>query len=272
MQLSEIFVYPIKSMKGISLPEAQLTDRGLALDRRWMLVDPEGMFLTARKFPRLLQMQVSIESDGLIVQDMADLAGTQVSIPFDHPAHTTMEVEVWGDRCMAHALSPEIDQWFSEQIGQPCHLVYMPDDSHRPVEQPYAQHGEGVSFADGYPNLLIGKASLHHLNEKLETPVGMDRFRPNFIVDTEIPHEEDTWQTFRIGDLSFSGAKPCARCVMITINSQTGEKGKEPTATLANYRKFGSKILFGMNLLHNQTGTLRVGDSVEIDAFQANPS
>ena len=175
-----------------------------------------------------------------------------------------MDVTVWDDTVSAATVSAEADQWFSRVMGFPCQLVRMPEATRRPVDSKYAQLDDVVSFADAYPCLLVGEESLGELNRRLPEPLDMIRFRPNLIVEGTLPYEEDTWYQFRIGGHHFYGVKPCARCVLTTIDPQTGQKGKEPLRTLATYRSLNNKIYFGQNAIPASLGTLRVGQPVEV--------
>jgi uncharacterized protein len=173
-------------------------------------------------------------------------------------------VQVWDDRCSAIAVSAEADAWFSRLLGQPCRLVFMPDETHRPVDREYAIDGEITSFSDAYPFLLVGKASLDDLNSRLEVPVPMDRFRPNIVFTGGQPFEEDEFHHFRINAIDFFGVKPCARCSVTTINQRTSEQGKEPLKTLAGYRSRNNKVLFGQNLVHKGRGMISTGQLLQV--------
>ena len=281
LTLGGLSVYPIKSAAGVSLRSATMTARGLQYDRRWMVVDAKGHFLTQRRFPRMALIRVSI-ADVLCVSapDMPEL-----KVPLASETGERVKVEVWGDVCEAIAVGPEAQKWFTRFVGITCQLVYMPERSHR-----FTAHGDLgdtnlVSFADAYPYLLLSEASLTGLNEKLAEPVSMDRFRPNLIVSgCAEPHAEDKWKTLRIGKAIFTVSKPCARCSIPAVNQATGKRGKEPTQTLATYRSWDRAIWFGQNLVAQNVAqnvaqsassdvlqdtsdhleTLRVGDEVEI--------
>lgn len=185
-----------------------------------------------------------------------------------------MRVDIWDSKGVpALTVSPQADQWFSHVLGKSCRLVFMPETTHRAVDQTYALDNDAVSFADGYPYLLIGQASLDYLNQRVTEPMSMLRFRPNIVVSGSDPHDEDTWAHFRIGDLEFYGVKPCARCVLTTIDPETATLGKEPLRTLATYRQWKHKILFGQNVLAKSTGAfplghLHVGQSIEVVSRQ----
>ncbi len=262
-KLSEIYVYPIKSAGGIPLKEASVEERGLKYDRRWMLVDAEGKFISQRTHPELALISVSIENDGLIAVHKTKNYGN-LFIPFDCEEEFSKEVEIWDDKCSAVFVSNAADCWFSKVLNTPCQLVYMPENSERIVDEKYSSEKKIVGFADGYPFLLIGQSSLDNLNSRLEHHVPMNRFRPNLVFTGGKPFEEDTWKEFKIGEITFYTAKPCSRCVIITVDQDTGIREKEPLNTLSAYRKQEYKILFGQNLVHSGKGLIRINDSLEI--------
>lgn len=261
--LSEINIYPIKSLGGISLQEAQLEEKGLQYDRRWMLVDEEGIFITQRKYFELALLQVNI-GDGKLSVSHKNSPKQSISFSLDEDTGEELSVVIWNDTSTAIEVNKKVSEWFSDFLKFKVRLVKMPLTEKRLVDQDYASNDEVVSFADGYPCLLIGQSSLNGLNEKLDDSIRMDRFRPNFVFTGGEPHVEDSFKTFHIGEVLFSAVKPCARCVLITIDQQTGEKGQEPLRTLASYRTVGKKIMFGQNLLHQQLGIIRVGDEVKV--------
>jgi uncharacterized protein YcbX len=199
-------------------------------------------------------LKVQIESDGLLVTHHLN---ESVSIPFMQHRSTKQEVVIWDDTCTGVFVGDEYDTWFSDALGIKCRLVYMPDDTRREVDQRYASEGMITSFSDAYPFLIIGQASLAE-------PLPMNRFRPNIVFAGGEPFEEDLMKHMRIENISFYGAKLCARCIMTTINQQTGVKAKEPLKTLASYRFKNNKILFGQNLIHKGTGVITVGDTIEV--------
>lgn len=259
--ISGLFIYPIKSLGGIEMESAQLTDRGFQYDRRWMLIDYSGRFLTQREHPVMALLQVKLESHVLRVFHKKD-PGAYIQIPLEQQDGEQVSVTVWEDTMPAHLAGPNFDTWFSQQLKMPCRLVYMPDFCRREVDPDYAHNKEITSFSDAYPLLLIGQASLDDLNTRLAVPVPMNRFRPNMVVEGWEPYEEDTIRKFSIGDVAFEAVKPCARCVLTTINQDTAEKGKDPLKTLASYRSRNNKVLFGQNLLYNGKGYLQKGMEV----------
>jgi uncharacterized protein YcbX len=263
LTLSAIYVYPIKSLGGFSLNEAHLEEKGLKYDRRWMLVDETGMFITQRKHFELALLQVSIADGKLTVAHKLN-PGTSISFALDEDTGEQIPVNIWNDASTGLEVNQGVSEWFSAYLKFKVKLVKMPLAEKRYVDRDYAVNDEIVSFADGYPCLMIGESALNGLNEKLQEPVLMDRFRPNFVFTGGEAHLEDRFKSFYIGDVLFSAVKPCARCVLITINQQTGEKGQEPLRTLAGYRTINKKIMFGQNLLPQAQGMIRTGDEIRV--------
>ena len=259
--LSAMHFYPLKSAAGISLAAARVDERGIAGDRRWMIVDEERVFITQRTHPRLALISVVPEDGGLVLRVPGRPPLGVSAPPADSPP---IEVQVWDDVCSALPAGVEAADWLSSFVGQPVQLVYMPDDAQRitPLlrDSPVSQLG----FADGFPFLLISEASLEDLNSRMRSPVPMDRFRPNLVVRGCSPYAEDGWRQIAIGGIVFHVVKPCSRCATTVVDQTTGERGREPLATLATYRRFGNQVMFGQNLIHERTGDLRVGDAVEL--------
>jgi uncharacterized protein YcbX len=263
-QISQLFIYPVKSLGGIAVDDALVTDRGLQYDRRYMLVDENNRFLTQREYPVMALLQTSIEgNDLLICNKKAIERKLKLSLI---PAITAgkIKVNIWEDECDAVLVNQSADAWFTEQLGVPCRLVYMPDATKRKVDTNYALNDDITSFSDGYPILFIGQSSLDDLNSRLQEKLPMNRFRPNIVFTGGAPFEEDTMEVFVVNDISFFGVKPCARCVVTTTSQETGIIGKEPLKTLAIYRAAGNKVLFGQNLLTTGSGTVTIGDSIEV--------
>ena len=263
LTVSELYIYPIKSLGGIALNSASLIERGFEHDRRWMLVDADNRFLSQREINTMALLKVQLAEQGLLITNI-NKPGEQLLVPFEPTITETEMVEVWSSRCRGQRVSDEVDAWFSKQLGFACKLFYMPNTTHLYVDGRYAHNKEITAFSDGYPLLLIGQASLDDLNSRLEEPLPMNRFRPNIVFTGGTPFQEDYMKLFEINGITFFGVKPCARCVMTTINQQTGEKAKEPLKTLSTYRLKNKKILFGQNLLHQGTGIISVGDTITI--------
>ncbi|MDN3203117.1 MOSC domain-containing protein [Algoriphagus sediminis] len=261
LKVSGLFIYPIKSLGGISLDSIEVQEAGFKYDRRWMLVDQNGMFITQRKHPKLALLKTKLEHDGLVVSQKDD-PNHKLKINFSDQAIAKKRVVIWDDEVESDLLSPEYSKWFSAFLGFQVDLVKMPKDGQRPVDPKYAEKRENVSFADGMPYLIIGEEALNDLNGRLEKPVPMDRFRPNIVFSGGSAFEEDSWSYVRIGGVKFKVVKPCARCVLTTVNQDTGQTGKEPLKTLSTYRNFGNKVLFGQNALALESGKVSVGDQI----------
>lgn len=263
LTLSQIFIYPIKSLGGIALTEAQVEERGLQYDRRWMLTDLGGQMLSQRDIPQMALLDVEVGTQSLQVSHRWKSI-VPLDIPLTPPQSSLKPVTVWDDTLEAVPVGPEADEWFSAVLGTPSRLMYLPNNSVRRVDEKYVPEPLNVSFADGYPLLIIGQASLDGLNARLTETLPMNRFRPNLVFTGGAPHEEDTWRDFRVGTILFRGVKPCGRCIITTIDQQTTEKGAEPLKTLATYRRNEHKILFGQNLIALSAGKIRVGDRIEV--------
>jgi len=262
--ISDIYIYPIKSLGGFRVNEARLTDRGLEHDRRWMLIDDDNRFLTQRENPEMALLQTEFTETGIRVFHKHHISDT-VMIPFHTNINETVSVTVWDDECEAVLLDDELNKWFSRHLGISCRLVYMPDSSLRKVDEQYAlQNDDITNFSDGYPLLLIGEASLNDLNSRLIEPLPMNRFRPNIVMKGTEAFEEDRLKHFRINDVDFYGVKLCARCPIPTINQETMDRGKEPLRTLSTYRMKNNKVYFGQNILFNGSTVLKTGDQIEI--------
>ena len=268
-KLSALNVYPVKGLKGIAVTQARCTERGLEHDRRWMVVDAEDNFLSQRELPKMATIWTEIAKGNLTLSapDMDPL-----DIPLSPPPSAPkMLVTVWGTECEALAVSGEADAWLSDYLSMECRFVYMPDKSRRLSNPKYAGEGKLVGFADGYAYLLTSEASLADLNNRLAAKkheaLPMNRFRPNLVVAGAEAFAEDRWKKLHIGQVTLAVVKPCGRCQVPSTDQATGEvKGPEPLATLATYRdskEFG--VTFGMNLVTEKVGLLRVGDEIRVE-------
>lgn len=264
LTLSEINIFPVKSLGGISLQSSVVEERGLKYDRRWLLVDENGVFMTQRDFSQMALIKLSLSENNLTIKHKSDSSLPAISIPLKFYSDERIDVIIWDDKCKAVPVNKEYDDWFSETLKMKCRLVKMPDDERRIVEKKFITEDKIVSFADAYPFLIIGQSSLDDLNLRLETPLPMNRFRTNFVFSGGKPFEEDKWKNFSIGDVKFKAVKPCARCVITTTDQETAVRSEEPLKTLATYRKVKNKVLFGMNLISFSAGTVKVGDSITL--------
>jgi uncharacterized protein YcbX len=218
------------------------------------------------KMPKCHCLKPDLESDALKVTYSAD--NSFIYIPFTPLKQDTVQVTIWDDTCTGQYVSDEADAWFTKKLGINCRLVYMADDSHRPTDPRYTTEGTITSFADAYPLLLIGQASLDDLNSRLTQALPMNRFRPNIVFTGGEPYSEDTMQHIIINGINIYGVKLCARCIMTTIDQATTQKSKEPLKTLSGYRRKGNKILFGQNLANIGEGILNIGDELQVISLQ----
>ena len=263
LSISHLYVYPIKSLGGIELSSARLTDRGIEHDRRWMLVGDDNRFLTQREFPQMALLRTAIHANELTVYEKGNEVD-KISVNLYPTGNDLISVQIWDDMCEALQMSNEVNRWFSEKLKRVCKLVYMPDVSKRKVDTDYALNNEITGFSDAFPVLMIGQASLDDLNSRLESPVPMNRFRPNIVFNGGTAFEEDTMQHFQINGIDLYAVKPCARCVVTTTDQETGDIAKEPLKTLASYRTGNNKVYFGQNILYKQQGIIKVGDELKI--------
>lgn len=260
IEISELAIYPVKSLAQLTMNQLQVERFGFAFDRRWMIVDTDGLMITQRKKARMCLIQPELLENGLRLQatGMPDL---DVFCLADSPR---CSVTVWQDQCMALDCGDEAAMWLSRFLDITCRLVFFPDNEVRQVDTTYARPGDRTAFSDGFPILLISQASLDELNRRLTKPVAMRRFRPNLVVTGCQPFAEDSWTKIRIGGIVFRIVKPCSRCVIPNIDPDTAEKSAEPTRTLSRFRLHEKKILFGQNVIAERQGKLELGMPVEI--------
>jgi uncharacterized protein YcbX len=262
ISITEIFYYPVKSCRGISVDAAELSARGITGDREFMLVDDAGVFLTQREEPGLALIDVDCAEDNLVFSAPA-MPTLKLS-----PANSgdRLTVQVWQDPCTGIDQGNAIADWFSDYLGRTCRLVKFADEEPRYVSKNFSQStNDQIAFSDGFPLLLISAASLADLNRRLKVPVPVERFRPNIVISGSEPYAEDSWDIMKTGDVALKVAKPCARCVITTIDPSTGESGKEPLRTLADYRRSeDGKVNFGQNLIHLAAGTIKIGDRISV--------
>lgn len=262
IKLTQIWIYPIKSLGGISLLSAQAMGKGLRYDRRRMLIDETGTAITQRDYPKMALLKTSISSEQLKVK----FEENELKIPLaEHDRSRPLNVTIWNDQVKAVEVGTSHSEWFSEMLGVRCKLVFFPEENDRPVDPRYHVNNENVSLADAYPFMIIGQSSLDDLNSKLNEPIPINRFRPNFVFEGGDPYEEDEWRNFSIGEVRFVGVKMCDRCVITTVDQSTAEKGAEPLRTLASYRKRGNKIYFGQNLVALDHTIVNVGDRIVLE-------
>jgi uncharacterized protein YcbX len=260
--ISSLIYYPIKACRGFEVDSARVERMGLQDDRRMMVVTPEGGFLTQRENPRLALVTPKL-NDGTLELSAPDYDSLQIGI---QTTGVPISVDVWKSKgVQAIDQGEEAAQWFSNWLGTEVRLVHIADGYLRQVSAEYAVHADDhTGFADGYPILLTSEEGLQDLNSRLDTPVPMNRFRPNVVVKGCEPFAEDTWNRIRAGDVELAVVKPCARCEVTTIDKNTLETSKEPLKTLGKYRKQKLGAIFGHNVIPLNEGILRLGMSVEV--------
>jgi uncharacterized protein len=267
MHLSALHLYPLKSAAGLAVETLDILPRGPRHDRRWLVVDTEGRFVTARQISRMVLIRAETMGEGLRLS-APGLPDLDVAPPL--PGASRLRVSIWKDMVDASVADPAADAWLSAFLRQPVRLVYMDDGARRAVDPAYARPGDEVSFADGYPLLVISQTALDGLNARLAeaglASVAMAQFRPNLVIADAAAHAEDDWKGVRIGEVAFDAVKCCTRCVFTTVDPVGGMRrdDDEPLNTLKQYRRTPNGITFGMNLIPRGIGTLRVGDAVEV--------
>jgi uncharacterized protein len=253
-----LIVYPIKSLRGVVLARSPLDRRGLRWDRRWMIVDEHGVFLSQRSRPLMALLDQELDGDLLRVHAPS-------MRPLEHPIADRGDrrrVTIWGDRVSAEDAGDDAARWFTEALGSPARLVFMPETARRRVKSPEAMPGDLAPFSDACPVLVASEASLADLNARLARPIEMIRFRPNVVIDGCEPFAEDDFPSLDMKGVRLRRIKRCGRCLVTTIDPATGLSGTEPLRTLAEYRKFGRNACFGSYYAPEALGDIAVGDRV----------
>ncbi len=263
MNVTRISIYPVKATREIPLQAVEVRRRGLAGDRRWMVVDAAGNFLQQRVVPKLALVETQLRDDGSLILDAPNMPPLHVSVP---TGSVRVPVTVWGDTVMTADVGPEAADWMEKYLECVCRLVYMDRDAVRPVAVEYGQAGDVVSFADAVPVLLANEASLDDLNRRIGRSLPMSRFRPNVTIDGVEAWEEDRWKQLQIGEVEFEVTHRCARCVVTAIDQTSGVKDEdgEPLKTLATFRRDSDGVYFGQNMVPRSLGMIRVGDDVTV--------
>ncbi len=266
IKLAEIRIYPVKSLRGAVHAAAHVQRIGLATDRRWMVTTETGIALTQREIHRMALVQAEATPAGVTLTAAGQ---PPLKVPFPPSQTRIRSVSLWRQPIPAHDAGPAAGAWLTHVLGTDCTLVHLAGPAVRPVDPDYAQPGDAVSFADGFPILLTATASLADLNARLARPIPMLRFRPNLVIEGAGAWAEDSWRRIRIGGTVLRVVKPCDRCIMTTIDPETAERPdpEEPLQTLKTFRRDGrGRVLFGQNLIPETGGEIRAGDTVEIEA------
>ncbi|MBS0662668.1 MAG: MOSC domain-containing protein [Verrucomicrobia bacterium] len=268
MHVSAIYLYPVKSLRGFAVTSADVDELGFVGDRRFLVVDERGQFLTQRTLPRMALVEAALADRDLVLR-APHMGACSVPRQATGPVEE-VTVRVWkSEGLRAEDCGVEVAVWLSEFLRTPCRLVRIGPAFRRPVAKPGKSRPDDVlAFADGYPFMVLSDASLADLNGRLDEPLPMNRFRPSFVIGGATPFAEDTWLRVRVGPVTFRAGGPCARCIVTTTDQLTAERGKEPLRTLAMYRRDPedpTDVNFGQNLIHEtMRGTIRVGDPVEV--------
>ena len=262
--LSDIWIYPIKSLGGVNVTHGVVRKKGLQYDRRWMLIDKKKVAMTQRTYHDMALFKLSFQDDTIRI------AYTRNGSVIDEATLNLVQTlnaenitaQVWDDSVQVREVDAGLSKWFSSLLNTSCQLVSFAEDSPRSVDPRYSINAENVSLADAYPFLIIGQSSLNDLNQRLKEPVPMNRFRPNFVFTGAAPFAEDMWRNFSIGPVRFVGVKRSDRCILTTVDQETAQRGAEPLRTLSAYRKEGNKVFFGQNLVALNEGAVSVGDPI----------
>jgi len=265
MRITALNIFPIKGCRGVTLQSAAVDDLGLAGDRRLMVVDDSGRFISQREIAALATIQPVLDAESVTVSTPGYDA---MRIAID-PDGRRRPVSVWGnDGIVAADQGDAAAAWFTAVLKAPCRLVSMAPETHNRIDPEFSPRAEAeTAFTDGYPIMVALQESLDDLNARLEQPVPMERFRPSVVVSGGTAWSEDDWRVISLGDMLCDAVKPCARCVVTTTDQRTGQRNErqEPLRTLATFRTIpGVGAIFGQNIVPRATGVLRVGDVVEL--------
>lgn len=266
--LTQINIYPVKSLGGIKLNSAELTERGIKHDRRWMLIDDNNKFLTIRQHPEFLFYELSLTDNGFEIKHKD--GNNKLVIPLSIDKGDIIKVRIWDDEVTAIVADDNTNGWFLNQLGFSCRLVYLPDSSPRRVQREWVNGERHVSFADAYPYLIAGEQSVADLNDKIEEEITLERFRPNLVFSGGEPYEEFLWKEIKINEVRMQCIKPCTRCIVTTMHPETAVMGKEPLKTLFKQR-IDNKMVFGENAIMLEQGTISIGDEIEIISTKNSP-
>lgn len=274
--LSSLILYPVKSCGGLSLQQATLTVQGLQHagigDREWAVVDPSGVCLTQREYPRMALIRPQLASDQLVLS-APDMPALQLPLARS-TGGATLTVQVWEDQVLASDCGQQAADWFSAVLGVPCRLARFHPQAERAVSQTWSGGIAATTlFSDGYPLLLISQASLDELNQRLRqagrAALPMNRFRPNVVVDGIEAFDEDYTETFALGEAMLKPVQPCPRCPMPSVDQDSGVVGPDPLDIMQSFRakpELEGALCFGMNclVLAGAGQVLRVGQQIEV--------
>jgi uncharacterized protein YcbX len=262
IELTAIYIYPVKSLRGVSVPHAKLEHGRFVGDRIWPLVDARGEFMHMRDYPRMAQVSAEVTSGGIEVR-MDGMPSLDVARPTSDALTRVEHVPLWRRSAPVTPVGREADDWFTRALGVECHLMaFVPEANGLNVPS----FETNSSLQDATPFHLTTEESLADLNARMATPIPMNRFRPNLVVRGAAPYAEDRWRTLSVGETTLRWIKPCTRCVATTTDHETGERtSREPLSTLARYRRWNNQVVFGHYLVADSWGDrLSVGDRVRV--------
>ena len=259
----QLFIYPLKSAQGIESNYLTYNHRGPSFDRHWMVVNAKGRFLTQRQYPSMCLIHTQLD-EGKLILNAPNQSSLAIEFSQTESSNNECVVDVWKDQVTAIDHGQEAANWISSYLNEECRIVSMPKTSERKVDLDFASNNETVSFADGFPSLVISQESLDDFNSKLDTPISMIHFRPNIVINGLSPYEEDQIKAIKINGITFTLVKPCSRCIIPSIDPKTGKKNIDIAKALSKYRRRDNATYFGQNALHDAQGEIKVGDQVEI--------
>ncbi len=261
-RITGIFYYPVKSCRGIAASSVEIVERGIKNDRNWVVASAEGKALTQRELVPMSQIEATVDSAGILTLKAPDRAPLTVAHGNGNGSNGT-RVDVWGNQCAGVDEGDDAANWLGSYLGTTCRLVRVAEDNDRQCAVPLPDGSPvRLTFVDGVSFLVISQESLDDLNDRLPEPVTIKRFRPNIVISGFEPYSEDNFTSLKIGELTFHKLQPCERCVITTIDPESGEKGVEPLKTLNTYRRVEKSVIFGAYYLHSQPGKISVGDEV----------
>ncbi|OCG33525.1 hypothetical protein A9G34_05620 [Gilliamella sp. Choc4-2] len=261
ISVNQLYIYPIKSLQGISLKKNKMVDGGFEYDRVLMISEPDGTFITARQYPELLKLKTSVMNNNIDVSISSQKA---ITINFDEFSKNNEPTEVWGNHFTSQIASIRVNQFFSQFLRKDVQIRWVGNNLTRRIKR-YPQIP--ISFADRYPYLLLNEASFNYLQQKCPIKLDIRQFRSNIIVKGALPFAEDAWKTIKIGNVIFDIVKPCNRCMLTTLNFNSAKPlaNNEPLNTLRYFRADEQgKIDFGMNMIARNNGSISVNDPIEI--------
>ena len=277
MLLTSLNIHPVKSTAIRAVASAEVTPGGLDGDRTWVIVDAEGVLVSAREQHSLFAITADTPTtDPSLTSALRLRAADLPDLLVDVPTGELVRARVHEQELQGIPAGPQVDAWLRKAVGRDdLRLVWCDDPTRRTLNPAHSRPGDHTAYADGYPVTIATEASLRQLNdwitegalgrgEEPPAPLPMERFRPNIVVDGDSPFAEDDWTSVQVGHVRFRVAKPTDRCVMTTIDLETLQTSKEPIRTLARHRLVDHKTLFAVNLIPETTGRISVGDAVTV--------